>query len=156
MHYLCSGMLSASRLSFVVTPTLLVLVAACSSCDASGTASSPAVTETRWVDKVALSDGATASFFDVCTMGGSVCPDGVELGSRDVAVGDEIQGMKVGAIKCQLYSRDIRGWRGGPDFVARKGKWNCTASIDETAAENSVSESGNRTYPAVVVLKADL
>lgn len=108
------------------------------------------------MEQVNLTDGATATFVDKCDSTVTVCPDGVELQNRSISVGDQVGGMKIGAIKCQYYSKDIPGWPGGPEFTARKDKWNCTASADKNAAENNVTENGTRLHPWVSVVGTDL
>ena len=67
------------------------------------------------------------------------CPDGKSV-SGNFSVSSTVNGMKVGAILCELQDRDMPGWRGGPKNVAFKGLYNCKAAPTERAAALPLNE----------------
>ena len=38
-----------------------------------------------------------------------------------ISIGQNIQGLEIGAIQCEKFNRTIEGWRGGPKFISIKG-----------------------------------
>jgi len=112
--------------------------------------------ETRWVERVVIAPGATATFFDLCDQG-APCPREHPLTLPAIAVGDRIQGQRIGAIKCDRYTRDIPGWSDDSKFLARKGKWNCIASTSKNGVLNFLNGGGRRRgfrgpyYPYVLI-----
>lgn len=105
----------------------------------------------RWVDSVSISSNATALFIGKCQFLG--CPEGKPI-TGSLSVGKTIHGMKIGAIRCEKQSKTIQGWRGGPKYVAIAGTWNCKASVDRYAVENTPGRNGERPYPWVSVVGA--
>jgi hypothetical protein len=118
--------------------------------------SKSSLAETRWVKRVVIAPGATATFFDLCDQKGP-CPNEHPLTLPAVAVGDRIQGRRIGAIKCDRFTRDIPGWSGGPKVLAGKGKWNCIASTSKDGVLNFLNASGRRSrvvgpyYPYILI-----
>ena len=109
--------------------------------------------ETRWVSSVTVPASSTALFIGKCGFFG--CPAGKPV-TGSVAVGQTIQGMKVGAIRCEKQTKTIPGFRGGPKFVAIAGTWNCMASTSRTAVNNTPGPNGERPYPWISVIGAQI
>ena len=72
------------------------------------------------------------------------CPEGKPVRGT-VSVGSTVFGMKVGAIFCEYQDSTMRGWRGGPDYVAFKGLYNCTAAPTKRAA-SATGDSARRPW----------
>lgn len=115
--------------------------------------SQSSLAETRWVERVAIASGATATFFELCDQKGP-CPNENQLTLPAIAVGDRIQGRRIGAIKCDRFTRDIPGWSDGPKVLARKGKWNCIASTSRNGVLNFLNagiRGGGPYYPYILI-----
>ena len=76
-----------------------------------------------------------AAFVDKCSnwLITTSCPSAKPV-SGTVSVGSTVYGMKVGAIFCEYQDRNMLGWPGGPEYVAFKGLYNCTAAPTKRAA----------------------
>ena len=109
--------------------------------------------EVRWVNSVAIPSGASGFFNGKCGLIG--CPAAKPV-SGSVSVGQTIQGMKVGAIQCEKQTKTMRGFPGGPKYVAIAGTWNCKASVSRAAVNMTPTENGGRPYPWVIVVGAQL
>lgn len=109
--------------------------------------------EIRWVNSVAIPSGGTGLFNGKCGL--ISCPSAKPV-SGSVSVGQTIQGMKVGAIQCEKQTKTMRGFPGGPKYVAIAGTWNCKASVSRAAVNMTPTENGGRPYPWVIVVGAQL
>lgn len=69
-------------------------------------------------------------------------------GLRTVSVGDEIEGLRIGAIKCSFFWRDAS--YGGDQFMWR-GRWGCQAGRSRSELENAVGNDGEKRFDYVYV-----
>ena len=60
-----------------------------------------------------------------------------------IAVGDTIEGVSVGAIRCSFHWRDAS--HGGEQFMWR-GRWSCQAGRNREEVENAVGEDGTKRF----------
>ena len=67
---------------------------------------------------------------------------------RTVAVGDEIEGVRIGAIKCSFFWRDAS--YGGEQFMWRE-RWGCQAGRSEQEVQNAVANNGDKRFDYVHV-----
>lgn len=93
----------------------------------------------KWVNALSTSSAeGQAVFIGKCTnlLVTKACPEGKPV-SGVLRVGNTINGMKVGAIRCEYQSKTIRGWRGGPNYVAIEGTYNCKAAASKWHVEQT-------------------
>jgi len=69
-------------------------------------------------------------------------------GLRTVSIGDEIEGLPIGAIKCSFFWRDAS--YGGDQFMWR-GRWGCQAGRSSKEVENAVRDDGEKLFDYVYV-----
>jgi hypothetical protein len=69
-------------------------------------------------------------------------------GAKVIAVGDEVEGVRIGAIKCSFH------WRvaiyGGAQFM-RRGRWACMAGRSREELEAAVKEDGTKMFDYIHV-----
>jgi hypothetical protein len=111
--------------------------------------------QSRWVQKVETpTDGLGYSLF-IPKCGFLGCQDGKKIYGT-IEVGQTKNGINVGAIRCEKEPKTVRGWPGGPKYIALAGKWNCQAAKDRFAVLNSPGPNGERPNPWISVTGADL
>jgi hypothetical protein len=64
-------------------------------------------------------------------------------GRRTVSVGDTIEGVRIGAIKCSFHWRDAS--YGREQFMWR-GRWGCMAGGSRHEVENAVGDDGEKRF----------
>jgi hypothetical protein len=62
---------------------------------------------------------------------------------RTISVGDEIEGVRIGAIRCSFFSKDES--YGGEQFMWR-GCWGCQAGRSKEEIENAVGADGEKRF----------
>lgn len=67
---------------------------------------------------------------------------------RTLDVGDEIAGVRIGAIKCSFFLRNAS--YGGEQFMWR-GRWGCQAGRSEQEVQDAVAENGDKRFDYVHV-----
>jgi hypothetical protein len=60
-----------------------------------------------------------------------------------ISVGDEIEGIRIGAIRCSFFWRDAS--YGGEQFMWR-GRWGCMAGRNEDELEHAVGPDGVKRF----------
>lgn len=65
-----------------------------------------------------------------------------------IGIGDEIEGVRVGAIRCSFHWRDAT--YGGEQFMWR-GRWSCEAGRSKEEVENAVGRDGEKRYDYIHV-----
>ena len=65
-----------------------------------------------------------------------VCPESKPI-SGVIKVGSTVNGMKIGAIRCEYHSKTMRGFRGGPKYISISGTYNCKAAPNRWAANQT-------------------
>ncbi|MBY5453897.1 hypothetical protein HFO91_30430 [Rhizobium leguminosarum] len=127
----------------LILPALLVLLSSCSeSKDGSGLPDQP----DKWVESVKLQDDSKARYVEKSgVVSSSVKP---LTGLQSVSVGDEIEGVKIGAIRCSFFPKDASN--SGEQFMWR-GRWGCMAGRDKSEIENAVQQDGNKLYDYIHV-----
>ena len=73
--------------------------------------------------------------------------------SRPIKVGDTINGVKVGAIKCSFHSNDAG--HGNTQFMWR-GKWGCMAGRNKYEINNAVNDDGKKSFDYIHVAPVSL
>jgi hypothetical protein len=61
---------------------------------------------------------------------------------RTVSIGDDIEGIRVGAIRCSFFSKDAFY---GVQFMWR-GRWGCQAGRTREEIENAVGPNGEKRF----------
>lgn len=64
-------------------------------------------------------------------------------GPRTISVGDEIEGIHIGAIQCSFFWRDAS--YGGEQYMWR-GRWGCQAGRNEDEVERAVGRDGEKRF----------
>ncbi|VVT31626.1 conserved exported hypothetical protein [Sphingomonas aurantiaca] len=62
---------------------------------------------------------------------------------RKVAIGDTVNGVRVGAIKCTFFAHDAGS--GSEQFMWR-GRWGCMAGRNQAEIDNAVREDGTKAF----------
>tara|TARA_B100000965_G_C19529804_1_gene730568 strand:- start:225 stop:626 length:402 start_codon:yes stop_codon:yes gene_type:complete len=108
--------------------------------------------EVKWVKGLNISQDSHAFFNGKCGFLGG-CPSGKPIYGT-VSIGQTIEGMKIGAIRCEKFNRTMKGWRGGPKYVSLAGRWNCKAARSRNAVMSTPGKNGERPFPWVYVIGA--
>lgn|SRR5690606_22764748 len=109
----------------------------------------------RWVSSISLDPDSKASYigktrdYVVTTVTSSEELDGL----RTVSVGDEIEGLSIGAIRCSFFWRDAS--YGGDQYMWR-GRWGCRAGRSREEVQNAVAEDGEKRFDYVYVTPVSL
>jgi len=64
-------------------------------------------------------------------------------GLRTIAVGDTIDGIQIGAIRCSFFWRDAS--YGGQQYMLR-GRWGCEAGRTRDEVERAVTDNGDKLF----------
>ncbi|MBY5551057.1 hypothetical protein HFO61_30395 [Rhizobium leguminosarum] len=127
----------------LILPALLVLLSSCS--ESKGGSALPDQPD-KWVESVKLQDDSKARYVEKSgVISSSVKP---LTGLQSVSVGDEIDGMKIGVIRCSFFPKDASN--SGEQFMWR-GRWGCMAGRDKNEIENAVQQDGNKLYDYIHV-----
>lgn len=99
----------------------------------------------RWVESVTIDSDSKAQYVGktkdyVITTISSV--DEVD-GLRAINVGDEIEGIRIDAIKCSFFWKDA--YHGGEQYMWR-GRWGCQAGRSKQEIENSIGDKGEKYF----------
>ena len=73
--------------------------------------------------------------------------------SRPIKIGDTINGIKIGAIKCSFHWNDS-GY-GNTQFMWR-GKWGCMAGRDKFEIDNALNDDGGKNFDYVHIAPVSL
>lgn len=100
----------------------------------------------QWVDSVALDSGSRVEYIGqtkdfIVT---SVTTHKPLDAPRAIHVGDEIEGLTIGAINCSFHWRDAS--YGGEQYMWR-GRWACMAGRDSQEVANAVGSDGEKRFP---------
>ena len=106
--------------------------------------------QTKWVKSVSVPKDGYGVFIGKCNFFGG-CPEGKPI-YGSISIGQNIQGLEIGAIQCEKFNRTIEGWRGGPKFVSIAGIWNCRGSINKNAVLRTPGKNGDRPFAWVTVV----
>jgi hypothetical protein len=74
-------------------------------------------------------------------------------GPQTVALGDEIEGVRIGAIQCSFHWRDAS--YGGQQYMWR-GRWACKAGRSREEVEKAVEEDGTKRFDYIHVAPVSL
>jgi len=69
-------------------------------------------------------------------------------GLQTISVGDEVEGVRVGAIKCSFHWRDAS--YGGEQYMWR-GRWGCQAGRSREEVEHAVGDDGEKRFDYIHV-----
>ncbi len=69
-------------------------------------------------------------------------------GLQKISIGDEVEGIRIGAIRCSFHKNDAS--YGGEQFMWR-GRWACMAGRSKEEIENAVGPSGDKRFDYVYV-----
>ena len=96
-----------------------------------------------WVTSLALDTETSLTY--VGKTKNYVITDSTEIrdlnGPRTISVGDQIKGIRIGAIRCSFFWKDA--WYGGEQFMWR-GRWGCMAGRSQEEVENAVGPEGEK------------
>jgi hypothetical protein len=74
-------------------------------------------------------------------------------GLRNIALGDEIEGVKIGAIKCFSHDRDE--FYENEQYMWR-GRWACQAGRSKYELDHSVQNNGSKNYDYIHVVPVNI
>jgi hypothetical protein len=104
----------------------------------------------RWVTSVALDSASRVKYIgktkDYVVTSFTAVKDVKAL--RTISVGDEIEGLHIGAIKCSFHWRDA--YYGNEQYMWR-GRWACQAGRSRQEVENAVAENGDKRFDYIHV-----
>lgn len=69
-------------------------------------------------------------------------------GLRTISVGDDVEGLRIGAIRCSFFWRDAS--YGGEQYMWR-GQWGCRAGRTKQEVEQAVAENGDKRFDYLYV-----
>ena len=109
----------------------------------------------RWVTSVTLDTESTAKYVGktrdyIVTTASTVK---AVARPRTVGIGDEIEGIRIGAIKCTFHWRDA--YNGKEQYMWR-GRWACQAGRSKLEVENAVAENGDKRFDYIYLAPASL
>jgi hypothetical protein len=107
--------------------------------------------EVRWVEAVNVETDSKVRFNGRTRFGVSRSAL-IEAGAV-VRVGDELQGVRIGAIRCSYHDRDAS--HGGVQYMWR-GRWACMAGRSRREVENAVDPRGGRRHDYIHVAPVTL
>lgn len=99
----------------------------------------------RWLDSIVLDAESKATYVgktrDYIVTTSSEVRD---LGAlRTIRVGEEIEGIRIGAIKCSFFWRDAT--YGGEQYMWR-GRWGCQAGRSKQEIQSAVEADGEKRF----------
>jgi hypothetical protein len=104
----------------------------------------------RWVSSVALDQDSKVQYIGKTR--NLVITDVSKVQSldapRSISVGDEIEGIRVAAIKCSFHWADAS--YGGEQFMWR-GRWSCQAGRSRQEVETAVGDEGQKRFDYILV-----
>lgn len=126
----------------------LALVIFLSACEDQSKSSDLPDKPDKWVNSFALqSDSKTLHVSRSSLILGATSAKPLS-GLTSVAVGDEIDGLTIGAIRCTFFPKDA-SYSG--QQLMWKGRWGCLAGRSQDEVENAVQEDGNHLYDTIHV-----
>jgi hypothetical protein len=72
---------------------------------------------------------------------------------KTIRVGDEIEGMRIGAIRCMFHSQDAK--QGNEPYMWR-GRWGCLAGRSEMEVQNAVRQDGSKAFDYIYIAPVTL
>lgn len=99
----------------------------------------------RWVNSITLDPQSKVDYIGKTTDYAitSVTKVKAVAGVRTISVGDEIEGLRIGAIKCSYYWRDAS--YAGEQYMWRD-RWGCQAGRSRPELENLVGDDGSKRF----------
>ncbi len=99
----------------------------------------------RWVNSVTLDSDSKVRYVGKTENYAITSITSVEEldGLQTINIGDEIEGIRIGAIKCSFFWKD--SFQGREQFMWR-GRWGCQAGRSEQEIENSIGEEGEKYF----------
>lgn len=105
----------------------------------------------KWVESVKLQDDSKARYVEKSGVFSSSSKP--LTGLQSVSVGDQIGGVKIGAIRCSFFPKDAS--YSGEQFMWQ-GRWGCMAGRNKNEIENAVQQDGNKLYDYIHVSPVSL
>lgn len=109
----------------------------------------------RWVSSIELNVDSKIKFIgrtkDYVVTSVSTVED--VNGPTTISVGDKIEQLPVGAIKCSFFWRDASS--GGEQYMWR-GRWGCQAGRNRQEVEKAVGSDGEKRYDYIYVSPVQL
>jgi hypothetical protein len=104
----------------------------------------------RWVSSVVLDPDSVAEYVGKTKGYGVTTVTSMRnlKGLKKVSVGDEIEGVRIGAIKCSFHQNDAS--YAGEQFMWR-GRWGCQAGRNRQEILNSVGSDGEKLFSYIYV-----
>jgi hypothetical protein len=109
----------------------------------------------RWVTSVTLDTESTAKYVgktkDYIITTTSTVKD--VAAPQVIGIGDEIEGIHIGAIKCAFHWRDA--YEGKEQYMWR-GRWACQAGRNKQEVDNAVAENGDKRFDYIYLVPVSL
>ena len=67
---------------------------------------------------------------------------------QTIVIGDEIEGIRIGAIKCSFHWRNAGS---GREQYMWRGRWGCQAGRSKQQVENAVAENGDKRFEYILL-----
>jgi hypothetical protein len=109
----------------------------------------------RWINSVALDEDSRVQFigktrdYVITSVTKVEKVDAPHL----ISVGDNVEGIQVGAIQCSYHTRDAS--YGGEQFMWR-GRWSCKAGRSKREVETSVGSDGQKHFAYLFINPVNL
>ena len=141
------------RLLWVALP--LLVVCGCDSEEPRDTRPELSRRPDRWVSAVRLDPDSKASYVSATKqfLIFSVSDSEELSGLESVRVGDQINGLRIGAIRCSYQWKD--SFYNGKQYMWR-GRWQCMAGRSKEEIENAVASNGDKQFDYIVISPASL
>lgn len=99
----------------------------------------------RWVNSVILDSTSKVKYIGKTKDYLITSVTGVKEvnGLRTISVGDDVEGLRIGAIRCSFYWRDAS--YAGEQYMWR-GRWGCQAGRTKQEVEQAVAENGDKLF----------
>ncbi|RWC10383.1 MAG: hypothetical protein EOS52_25055 [Mesorhizobium sp.] len=137
------GCVLSRRPVFVTAIRFLIVPVLLSACDDQSKSSDLPDKPDIWVNSLSLQNGSKATHVGkTSSILGSTTVTPLS-GLTSIAVGDDIDGVHIGAIKCTFFTKDAS--YSGEQFMWRD-RWGCLAGRSQDEVENAVQEDGTKLY----------
>jgi hypothetical protein len=109
----------------------------------------------KWVNSVRLDPDSKASYVEADQQYVVISVSNVRDidGLTEIRVGDEIEGLRIGAIRCSFHWTDAS--YNGRQYMWR-GRWQCMAGRSKEEVEGAVGENGEKFFDYIVISPVSL
>ncbi|NKL24851.1 hypothetical protein [Rhizobium leguminosarum] len=127
---------------------LLIMIPVLAACDQQKNKSPDLADQPdKWMTTISLQGDSKPNHVGKTTVIGSTTIKPLS-GLQTITVGDEIDGIHIGAIKCAFFNKDAS--YAGEQFMWR-GRWGCLAGRSQDEVSTAVQEDGTKLYDYIHV-----